>query len=170
LENLLEWSRSQTGRIQMKPENIDLYKLVDDNVDFLQNQAGNKKIQLINKVASPTHVHADDNMLNTVIRNLISNAIKYTGEGGSITVSSYEKDGMVKISVIDTGIGIKPENIEKLFRIDVNYSTKGTADETGTGLGLILCKEFISRNKGEIWVESELGKGSTFKFTLPEGK
>ena len=170
LENLLEWSRSQTGRIQMKPETIDLYKLVEENIDFLLNQAGNKKIKLVNGVASPAHVHADANMLNTVVRNLISNAIKYTGEGGSITVSAIEKDGMVETSVADTGMGIKPENLEKLFRIDVNFSTKGTANEIGTGLGLILCKEFITRNEGKIWVESELGKGSTFKFTLPVGK
>ncbi len=170
LENLLEWSRSQTGRIQINPESIDIHELVEENFDFLLNQASKKKIKLVNAVASPTKILADANMVRTVIRNLISNAIKYTGENGSITITSQQNNDIIETSVVDTGIGIKPENVEKLFRIDVNYSTKGTANETGTGLGLILCKEFITKNKGNIWVKSELGKGSTFKFTLPAGK
>lgn len=170
LENLLEWSRSQTGRIQMKPETINLSKLVEENIDLLSTNAVKKKIRLVNEVASSTIIVADSNMVHTVIRNLISNAIKYTGEDGSITVSAKETNGQIETSVTDTGIGIKPENLEKLFRIDVNYSTKGTANEMGTGLGLILCKEFINKNKGDIWIESDLGKGSSFKFTLPAGK
>ena len=167
LENLLEWSRSQTGRIQIAPENVDLHELVKENVNLLQNHASKKKIKLVNDVAHHFNVYADANMVRTVIRNLISNAIKYTREEGSITASATETKGMVEVSITDTGIGIKPENLKKLFRIDANYSTKGTADEGGTGLGLILCKEFINKNKGEIWVESEFGKGSVFKFTLP---
>ncbi len=167
LENLLEWSRSQTGRIQMNPEKIDLYELVEENINLLLNHASKKKIKLINEIASPSIVTADANMIRTVIRNLVSNAIKYTNENGIITASASQDNGSVKVSIADTGIGMIPENVEKLFRIDVNYSTKGTANETGTGLGLILCKEFINKNGGKIWVESEFGKGSRFKFTLP---
>ncbi len=168
LENLLEWSRSQTGRIQMNPESIDLHDLTEENITLLSNLAAKKKINLVNDIKPVSLVKADANMVRTVIRNLISNAIKYTHEGGSIKVYATLKNNLYELSVSDTGIGIKPENIEKLFRIDFNFSTHGTADETGTGLGLILCKEFITKNSGEIWVESEFGKGSTFRFTLPK--
>ena len=122
---------------------------------------------LLNSVNPLINVLADTNMIRTVIRNLISNAIKYTRENGSITTSSAIVNEMIEVRVEDTGIGIKSENLEKLFRIDVNYSTKGTADETGTGLGLILCREFINKNGGQIRAESEFGKGSCFIFTLP---
>ncbi len=168
LENLLEWSRSQTGRLQMVVEPIDLYELVEQNINLLSNQAASKKIKLINDIREPAVATADKNMINTVIRNLISNAIKYTRDGGNITASVAQKDDYYELSITDTGIGIKPENLQKLFRIDVNYSTRGTKDEMGTGLGLILCKEFIVKNGGKIWGESEFGKGSTFKFTVPK--
>ena len=167
LENLLEWSRSQTGRLLINPETIDLHALVDENIDLLFNHAARKKIKLSNTISSPLKARGDINMIRTVIRNLISNAIKYTRENGSIIVSASEKEEGIEVAIADTGIGIKPENKEKLFRIDINYSTRGTADEGGTGLGLILCREFINKNGGRIWVESEPGKGSTFKFTLP---
>jgi len=167
LENLLEWSRSQTGRIQINKEDLNINTLVEENINLLLNQAAKKKIKLINEIQYNGNVFADINMLRTVIRNLISNAIKYTKEEGSITCSSKLLQDKLEISIIDTGIGIKPENLEKLFRIDVNYSTRGTADEGGTGLGLILCKEFIVKNGGEMWVESIYGEGSTFKFTVP---
>lgn len=167
LENLLEWSRSQTGRVQINQEDININTLVEENINLLLNQAAKKKIKLINEIQYNGNVFADINMLRTVIRNLISNAIKYTKEEGSITCGSKLLQDKLEISISDTGIGIKPENLEKLFRIDVNYSTRGTADEGGTGLGLILCKEFIVKNGGEIWVESIYGEGSTFKFTVP---
>jgi two-component system, sensor histidine kinase and response regulator len=167
LENLLEWSRSQTGRIQIKKEDIKIYSLIEENINLLLNQAAKKKIQLINHVEFNGTVFADLNMSRTVIRNLISNAIKYTKEQGTITCQASLKEDFLEISIHDTGIGIKPDNLDKLFRIDLNYSTRGTADEGGTGLGLILCKEFINKNGGEIWAESVYGQGSTFKFTLP---
>ena len=169
LENLLEWSRSQTGRISMNPEDIDLHDVVKENIELLNNHAAKKEVTLMNNISARVKVHADMNMVKTVIRNLISNAIKYTREGGSITADSSAKDNMIEVAIKDTGIGIKPENLKKLFRIDMNYTTKGTADESGTGLGLILCKEFINKNGGEIRAESEFGKGSTFRFTLPAG-
>jgi two-component system, sensor histidine kinase and response regulator len=167
LENLLEWSRTQTGRMEMKLERINIHDLIEENIDLLSNQAGKKKIQLVSKVSADTNAFADANMVRTVIRNLISNAIKYTKENGSITCSSFVKDNKLQIEVADTGLGIKPQNLEKLFRIDLNYSTRGTADESGTGLGLILCREFINRIGGDIWVDSVFGEGSIFKFTLP---
>ncbi len=167
LENLLEWSRSQTGRLEMNSEKIKIYDIFAENIDLLSNNASKKSISLVNNIDADAVAFADANMVRTVIRNLISNAIKYTRENGIITGSSVIKENMIEVSVIDTGIGISPENIEKLFKIDVNYSTNGTADETGTGLGLILCKEFINKNGGEIRVESELGKGSSFSFSLP---
>lgn len=167
LENLLEWSRSQTGRIQINKVEIKIYDLVEENINLLLNQASKKKINLINDIHYEGSVIGDLNMVRTVIRNLISNAIKYTKNEGTITVSAELKDKILELAVKDTGIGIKPENLAKLFKIDANFSTKGTADEGGTGLGLILCKEFISKNDGDIWVESIYGEGSTFKFTLP---
>ena len=167
LENLLDWSRSQTGRIEIKPDIINLYSLVEENINLLKGIAGNKNISLINDVNSDTLAYADPNMINTVIRNLISNAIKYTSKGGNVTVSSEVNGEFAVIHVSDSGIGIKAENIEKLFRIDVNYSTRGTEDEQGTGLGLILCKEFIQKNNGTIGVESTYGEGSRFTFRLP---
>jgi two-component system, sensor histidine kinase and response regulator len=167
LENLLEWARTQTGRMDMKAENINIHDLIDDNINLLSNQAGKKKIVLLSTVPENTFAWADANMISTVIRNLVSNAIKYTNESGRIICNSAIIDKKIEVEIADTGIGIKPQNIEKLFRIDLNYSTHGTADENGTGLGLILCKEFISRNEGDIWVESVFGEGSKFKFTLP---
>ncbi len=167
LENLLEWSRSQTGRLEMAPEKIKLHDIFNENIDLLSNNATKKKIKLLNTIDPDAKAFADSNMISTVIRNLISNAIKYTKASGSIIGSSKMANKMIEISITDTGIGIASNNLEKLFKIDVNYSTKGTANETGTGLGLILCKEFINKNGGKIYVESEYGKGSSFRFTLP---
>lgn len=170
LENLLEWSRAQTGRLDMHPENQSIYDIAEENISLLNNNAARKKVSLVNDIPPGIRAFCDQNMIQTVIRNLISNAIKYTGSGGTITCSANAGDEAIEVSISDTGVGIKPENLEKLFRIDVNYSTKGTEQESGTGLGLILCKEFINKNGGDIWVESEFGKGSTFKFTLPGEK
>ncbi len=167
LENLLDWSRSQTGRITIRPVLISLHIQVSDIMRLLENQAEKKKILLKNTVDESVEAFADVNMINTVLRNLISNAIKYTKENGQIEVSASVNEKEVTVFVSDDGIGITPENMDKLFRIDKSLSTKGTANETGTGLGLILCKEFIEKNKGIIRVESTLGKGSKFIFTLP---
>ncbi len=167
LENLLDWSRSQTGKLKMDPKVIDLTKMVHTNFQLLENSANNKSVILRSNLQEGISVFADTNMIDTIFRNLISNAIKFTKEGGTITIDSEEEGSMLKLCVADTGIGIKSESINQLFKIGQDVSTKGTANESGTGLGLILCKEFIERNGGEIWVESEVGKGSQFYFTVP---
>lgn len=167
LENLLEWSRSQTGAIEFKPEAFNLAELVQENIDLLSAQAGTKEITLRYADPQPVMVMAHKNSVTTVIRNLISNAIKFTPKGGTITVSATKSSEEALISVADSGVGMSKEVIDKIFRIDAKHSTKGTADEKGTGLGLVLCKDFVEKNNGSIGVQSEEGKGSTFYFTLP---
>jgi signal transduction histidine kinase len=167
LNNLLEWSRSQTGNIEFKPEDFDMTSLVKENKDLLCTQAKNKKISFLVEMNSSVKVKAHKHSLNTVIRNLISNAIKFTPEGGLIKLSLNQTNGNVLVSVADTGVGMSPEVLAKLFRIDAKHTTRGTANETGTGLGLILCKDFVEKNGGNLWVESEEGKGSVFYFTVP---
>ncbi len=166
LENLLDWSSSQTGKIKINIERINLKLLVSENISLLNRKAFIKKIHLINTVFYDSFVFADKNMLNTVIRNLISNAIKFTHTNGKIIVSVKSKGKYTEFTVSDTGIGMSQEDINKLFRIDLEFTNRGTANEKGTGIGLILCKEFIDKNGGNIWVESTLGKGSKFRFTL----
>jgi len=167
LKNLLEWSRAQTGRITSKPTKLTLKTLVADNLELSSSNAKAKNITLVSSISDTTTVFADKNMLDTVIRNLVSNAIKFTPVNGKVEILSEEKDSKVEISISDTGIGISPQDIEKLFRVDVSHTTIGTGEEKGTGLGLILCKEFVEKNGGRIWVESELGKGSQFYIRLP---
>ncbi len=169
LENLLQWSRTQTNRINIQPENIHLDQLIAHNLSLLEQNAANKNISLISKHHGNQIAYADENMVYTVIRNLISNAIKFTHPGGKILVTSVGKSDIVEISVSDNGVGIRKEDIDNLFKIDIYHSTMGTQQETGTGLGLILCNEFIQKNQGKLYVESEIGKGSTFKFELPIG-
>ena len=166
LINLLEWSRAQTGRLKFEMQALNLNELVKSNIDLLFAQAQNKNIQIINDINPEISIYADKNTILTVLRNLISNAIKYTHRNGSVRISSDIDNPYVKVTVADDGIGIPKEKQNTLFRIDENYSQKGTDDESGTGLGLILCKEFVEKNKGEIYVESEEGEGTTFIFTL----
>lgn len=166
LENLLQWSRAKTGKITFNPERLNLGSLSAEVVSFQEIEAQRKNISIINTIENGIAVSADENMLKTVLRNLLSNAVKFTGENGKVTLQSSQKESHVEISISDTGIGISPQNIILLFNAETNISTKGTASESGTGLGLILCKEFVERNGGEIRVESEVGKGSTFTFTL----
>lgn len=168
LENLLEWSRSQTGNIEFKPEVFDFNALLEQNKGLLHTQALNKKITIENRSMGAVTVNAHKHSVNTVVRNLISNAIKFTPEGGTITLDALVgHEGDLVVSVKDTGVGMAPEVMQKLFRLDTKHTTKGTADEKGTGLGLILCKDFIEKNGGRIWVESTPGKGSIFYFSLP---
>jgi len=167
LENLLEWSRAQTGAIEFKAEAFDLNALIEENKELLKAQAQNKKIELDHSNTNSLTIKAHKHSINTVLRNLMANAIKFTPEGGKVIVSAQPGKGEVLVSVADTGVGIPASVIQKLFRIDTKHSTKGTADEKGTGLGLILCKEFVEKNGGTIGVQSEEGKGSTFYFTLP---
>jgi len=168
LENLLEWSRSQTGRLEIKPQEFVLKQSIKECMNLHYSSAEKKFVSLTEQIDDTTKVFADVNMFTTVMRNLISNAIKFTPENGKIDITAIEKETEVQINVSDTGLGVSKESKEKLFRIDVNHSTPGTNQEQGTGLGLILCKEFIEKNKGKIWVESALGEGSIFSFTLPK--
>lgn len=166
LENLLEWARMQQGRIPFEPQKILFNSIVNTEFERLKNSADQKNIELINKVSENLIITADENMVSTVLRNLVSNAIKFTLKGGVVMVEAGVEDDNVKISVCDTGIGIKPETIEKLFTIETSFTTRGTENEKGTGLGLLLCKEFVEKHNGKVWVESEEGKGSCFNFTL----
>ncbi|MBI1932263.1 MAG: PAS domain S-box protein [Ignavibacteriales bacterium] len=171
LENLLQWSKIQTGRIEFNPINFELMHLINDVIALYQVNAARKKISLQNTVEKNYTVNADKFMIETVLRNLVSNAIKFTPQGGVIKIKvDEENDDNLIIIVEDDGVGIKEDVIEKLFRIDSHITTKGTDKEKGTGLGLILCKEFIEKHNGTIWVESEIEKGSEFKFTLPYKK
>lgn len=166
LENLLEWSRSQTGNIEFIPESFDIAAMLEENKELLKAQAQNKNISLVNESTENLLIDAHKNSINTVVRNLISNAIKFTPEGGRITLKSSCQNGVVITSITDTGVGMSQSVIEKLFRIDSKHSTKGTANEKGTGLGLILCKEFVEKNGGSIWVKSKEGEGTVFYFSL----
>jgi len=167
LENLLEWSKSQTGRIQFQPENVHLKNMITESLEVLESYAKIKQIAIHVEIPEDMDVFADKNMLKTVIRNLVSNAIKYTEHGGTVNINAKDTGSEIEATVADTGVGIKKDTLEELFRIGAYYSTSGTAQEKGTGLGLILCKEFIEKHDGKIWVESEVGKGSTFTFTIP---
>lgn len=170
LENLLEWSRSQSGNIELKPETLDLNDLINQSKNLLSKTAETKNIAIQTKEYYNIAVHADRNSINTVVRNLISNAIKFTPSGGEIKIDARESSNMVMISIQDNGVGISEEVIDRLFRIDKKHTTNGTSNEKGTGLGLILCKEFIEKNGGTIAVESQEGKGSVFSFTLPKAQ
>lgn len=172
LENLLVWSKSQRDMITIEKEKFSLVEIISTTLDLMMSYCQQKNIIInyLNNSSDDCKVIADKNMILTVVRNLISNAIKYSFPASEIDVAIYQNDSQIVFSVKDNGVGIDKSNINKLFRIDVNYTTTGTANETGTGLGLILCKEFISKNDGDIWVESQSGKGSTFKFWLPIAK
>ncbi|NOQ25001.1 MAG: tetratricopeptide repeat protein [Bacteroidales bacterium] len=172
LDNLLTWAQSQTGVINFTPEIIDISERITEIVSLFEESAENKKIKLILNAEKDLSVEADKNMIDTVIRNLISNAIKFTPKNGDITVRSQtirdeKNQKFAEISVKDTGVGIPHEIQTKLFNITDNFTTKGTEQESGTGLGLILCKEFIEKHSGEIWFESEVEKGSKFIFRIP---
>lgn len=167
LENLLAWARSQQNEIVFSPKEIALDEVVLKTIDLLSDICKNKEIVIINNVKENTTVYADKNMLMTVLRNLISNAIKFSPKGKQIEVFASKNQNEHLITVKDEGTGIMPENLEKLFKNTEHLTTYGTNGEKGSGLGLLLCKDFIGKHNGNIWVESELGKGSMFMFTLP---
>ncbi len=169
LENLLDWSRLQTERLTQRIEKHNLKANIDNILTLYIEMAKKKKISLQNKVHTEIFIYCDIDMTKTVLRNLISNAIKFTNPGGMVSADFIENDTNIEIQISDTGVGIKAESIPNLFSIVKNSSTPGTNNEKGTGLGLVLCKDLIEKQGGKIWVESELGKGSTFKFTLPLG-
>lgn len=168
LERLLQWSRLQTGRMEFKPVSIALQEQVEPIFSLLSANARGKAIELTGKIEKGLSVYCDQNMLQAVIRNLTSNAIKFTPENGKVTITAQSAAGrMAEITVSDTGIGISPDNLKRLFQVESQLTTKGTRGETGSGLGLLLCREFIELSGGSIRAESEPGKGSRFIFTLP---
>ena len=166
LGNLLQWAKSQLGNIKLSPVKMNLFNSVEDVISLFSILIEKKNIRIKNQIEPGLHVLADKHVISTVLRNLISNAIKFTNTGGWIILSANTENNKVRISVQDNGKGIKDEDVKKIFRIDQSYSTKGTENESGTGLGLILCKELINESGGDITVESTLGKGSKFAFTL----
>ena len=168
LSNLLEWSRSQTGKIKFKPEILNLNEVINEAIESALDYAEQKSIEAKILLPENISVYADKDMLSSVLRNLISNAIKFTNKGGTINVEAVEKPDEILVSIRDNGIGIKQQVLENLFRLDINQTITGTEGEKGTGLGLLLCKEFVEKHNGKIWVESEPGKGSKFFFTLPK--
>ena len=167
LQDLLLWARSQTGNIEFKPSKIDLNNYILNTITLLKIQASNKNIEIKSDLKEHCEVFADVNMIETILRNLLSNAIKFTNINGKINISIQNDDKNCIVSIKDSGIGISKEDIDGLFNLEIKNTRLGTDNETGTGLGLIICKDFIDKHKGEIWVESELGKGSNFKFSLP---
>ena len=156
--------------MEIQPEDILLDQLADHNIKLFTPNAEQKKIALKNQIPKGIQVHADKHMVDTVIRNLVSNALKFTHSGGMIVVSAHQNESHVEVAVSDTGTGIPRSEMSQLFRIDVKYSHYGTAGEEGSGLGLILCKELVEKHGGTIWVESEVGQGTVFTFRLPIGR
>lgn len=167
LENLLSWSRLQTGRMEYNPEYISPVDVVNKTINLFEGPARQKKIRLTSQIFCVNKIYADRNMIETVLRNLVSNALKFTRESGEITVTLSGTEELAEFSVQDSGVGIDKENLSKLFRIDKTHTTPGTYNEMGSGLGLILCKELVDRNKGKIKVESEVGTGTNFSFSVP---
>ncbi len=170
LENLLEWARVQRGIVEYKPKSFQLHSLVYETVELAEVTARKKEISILCNIPLDAAVFADKNMVRTILRNLLNNAIKFTAAKGKITVSAVtQEDDQIVVAVKDTGVGMDTEQIKSIFSLSGQSSTSrsGTADESGTGLGLVLCKELVERNGGEIWVESEYKKGSVFYFTLP---
>jgi len=166
LENLLTWARTQTGRIEINKELLNLKELVETSIAPYKYNASKKNIEIAINVPPDTKFSLDRNTSMTFIGNLVNNAIKFTPVGGTITINYHENEDNIELHIIDTGVGMTSDVIGKLFRIDEDISTKGTNNEKGTGLGLILCKEFINKNSGDISVISEVGKGSEFIITL----
>ncbi|MDD2196557.1 MAG: HAMP domain-containing sensor histidine kinase [Bacteroidales bacterium] len=167
LMNLMEWSQVQTGRMKFKPEHFEINTIVNEAILLMTVSAEQKSIDISSTLSPGTQVYADKTMISIVLRNLISNAFKFTQPHGKITITSTVEQVELTISIIDNGVGIPEEQVDMLFKIDKMSSTLGTLQEKGTGLGLILCKEFIKQNNGKIWAESMVEKGSNFSFSLP---
>ena len=173
LSNLLDWSRLQLGRVKPKPESLNLQEVVEQNFNLLTEMALAKNMTLKNSITAEVLVYADEYMLNAVIRNLVSNALKFTPSGGLVTASAslnpQTNPFWVEVAIADTGAGISEEDLAKLFRLETFHTTTGAANENGASLGLIICYEMVQKNGGKIWAESVLGQGTTIKFTLPFG-
>ncbi len=167
LENLLQWTKTQTGNLECHPKEVDLKSALSEPLSIAQMRADMKKIALHESIPEGLTLMIDGNMFGTVLRNLLSNAVKYTEEGGEIKIIAKDENERVLIEVIDNGIGMDQEQLQKLFRKDIFHTTTGTQNEKGSGLGLHLVKEFTELNGGTVSVESELGKGSTFRLEFP---
>ena len=170
IDNLAQWAKSQTGNIKVNHRKISFNFLVSITIPIVSGNAFNKKISIETDLIEEDIVYVDEYLITTVLRNLLTNAIKFTHANGKIVVSTKNKDGFLEVSVNDSGIGMNQQNLEKIFKIDSKFSNLGTNNEKGTGLGLILCKEFVELQGGKIWVTSKVGIGSTFTFTLPLAK
>jgi signal transduction histidine kinase len=167
LENLLNWARIKQGKMPFSPMKIELSSFFTESLSLLILQAEVKKIDIAINISPGLSIYADRNMLQAVLRNLVSNAVKFTHSGGKIRVNAIEVDNQTMISVIDNGIGMNHDLLLKMFHIDEKSNRSGTDGEISTGLGLLLCKEFIEKHDGQIWVESEEDKGSSFHFSVP---
>jgi len=168
LTNLLEWSRAQSGKIEFNPEYVELVTVIDEIVAFLNDSAQQKSITISRNLPHHLPVLADKDMVHTILRNLVSNGIKFSNSGGNIIIKAEQMDDQLTISVADDGVGINEEVLDKLFHIEKSHSTRGTLQEKGTGLGLLLCKDFVEKHGGMIWAESIAGEGSVFYFTIPQ--
>lgn len=169
LEELFLWANLRSNRYEFEPKTLLLTETIDNVLSLLQASAIQKNIQLENHIPSGFYVYSDKNMIQTIVRNLVLNAIKFTPQKGRVTIAAIENQDEIIISVNDTGVGIEKEELRKLFKIDEQFTNTGTNGETGSGLGLVLCKDMVEINKGKIWVESKPGKGSSFIFSLPKG-
>jgi len=168
LENLLNWSRNQIATAKANPIKTNIRGLSEECIILYQTNSIEKNITFSNTISHNAFIYADEEMIRIVLRNLISNAIKFTKKNGEVRLHAATNGNLMNVSVTDTGVGISASDINSIFSFEAK-STHGTAHEKGTGLGLILCKEFIEKNGGKIWVESSLGKGSVFSFTVPIG-
>ena len=167
LDDLLQWSRLQTSGLKCDIKSHLISYVINTQIKILDEQASSKDIRITTNISEDDHVNIDINMISTVIRNLLSNAIKFSNNGGSIIITTKKKENRLVVSIQDNGLGIARENLDKLFYLEEKISTIGTANEVGTGLGLILCKEFVEKNGGRIMVTSTPGEGSCFSFTVP---
>ncbi len=167
LSNLMTWSQLESGRMPFNPENFDITPIFSEVISLIKPAASQKSIDIENKITSTSKVFADKKMISTVLRNLLSNAVKFTENGGKVTILSATDKNELTVTITDNGVGISKDRIDKLFTIKEGYSTTDTKKEKGTGLGLILCKEFIEKHHGKIWVESIVGIGSSFYFSIP---
>jgi ligand-binding sensor domain-containing protein/signal transduction histidine kinase len=170
LDNLLNWSKTQMQGIKLNQENVSLHTVVEQNLKMVAPISDQKKISIFNRVPDSCYTYTDVNFLSLVIRNLLMNALKFTHERGEITITSEKQNGNVVVAVNDNGVGMTPEELDKLFNKDTHYSKMGTANEAGTGIGLLLCKEFVELDGGRIWAESKIGEGSSFKIQLNSSK
>ncbi|WP_158974128.1 PAS domain-containing sensor histidine kinase [Cellulophaga sp. L1A9] len=167
LENLLTWSNSQKEHVNSQKEKLNIQNLIEEVQEFIKQLAKTKDIAIKEPVLEGLEIYSDEKMLKTILRNLLSNAVKFTRSGGDIGVSVVKKQDTLEFIVSDTGVGMSAKVCERLFEVGTNVSSRGTANEMGSGFGLVLCKEFVEKLGGQIWVESQEGKGSDFKFTLP---